>query len=176
MTDTSTDLVARLEAAAIFSDCNQYRYFLRRNHSPLIDQRPLLWGMLNPSKAGYENNDPTTSVAIGFGRRWGFGIHAAFNAFALVDTFPSGLLKHPDPVGPDNDAYISAALKWCDALDGQIILAWGRHASLGGRGHDVLKLLGNRTVWRLGINGDGSPRFPRAIPKTAQPQEWQLSA
>lgn len=176
MTDTSTDLVARLDCRAIFSDCGQYRYFLRRNHSPLISSRPLLWNMLNPSNAGHENNDPTTTIGIGFGQAWGFGIHAAVNAFGLVDTDPKGLLNHPDPVGPENDAYIRAALEWCDALDGQVILAWGRGASLSGRADKMLKLLGNRTVWRLGVNNDGSPRFPRAIPKTAQPQEWRLSA
>ncbi|MGI9506594.1 MAG: DUF1643 domain-containing protein, partial [Geminicoccaceae bacterium] len=134
---SASDITTRLEEPAIFSECGQYRYFLRRNHSPMISARPLLWGMLNPSRAGHENNDPTTSVAIGFGKRWGFGIHAAFNAFALVDTYPSGLLSHPDPVGPETDTYIKAALRWCDALDGQVILAWGRHASLMNRADEV---------------------------------------
>lgn len=171
MTDTS--LIARLDCGAIFSDCGQYRYFLRRDHT-MGNPRPLLWVMLNPSKAGQFNDDPTTTLAMNFGKSWGFGIHAAVNCFAMVGTDPRCLNRDTDPIGPDNDIYIRTALDWCDSMSGRIILAWGAGGNLNGRAGDMLKLLGKRTVWRLGQNADGSPRFPRAIAKATQPQEWRL--
>ena len=167
-------MTPNLSAQAIFSECGHYRYFLRRDHSLMLNARPLLWCMLNPSKAGEVGNDPTTTLTMNLGKRWGFGIHAAVNAFALVGTDPRCLKTHPDPVGPENDAHIRLALNWCDDLGGHVILAWGRGAALHGRADAMLSMMAGRTVWRLGMNSDGSPRFPRAIAKTIEVEEWRI--
>ena len=107
---------------AVFSEDRCYRYLLRRRVGE--SSRRVLFIMLNPSKADEKRNDATIRRCVGFARSWGFGILEVVNLFALMSTNPEALLKAKDPVGPDNDAAIRAALEVADT----VVLAWGNHA------------------------------------------------
>lgn len=45
-------------------------------------------------------------------------------------------------------------------------------AEESGREAEVMKILGDRKLLRFGANRDGTPRFPRAIPRDIELQEW----
>ena len=162
-----------LTKPAIFSDCKTYRYWLRRDLS-LYNTKPLLWFMINPSVATGDTDDPTTRVVSNFALNWGFGIHAAVNGFAAVTPHPKVMMAMDDPVGPLNNEYIKAAIQWCDDNDGRIITAWGNPGMYRDRHIEVMDMLRGRKLLRLGVNKNGSPKFPYAIRKDAEPEEWTI--
>lgn len=147
-----------VQRSARFSPCGTYRYSLER----VWDKRlPVAAGvLLNPSKAGAEIDDPTTSQWVNRLNRLGYGTWRAANLFAAVGTDPKCLLAMTDPIGPENDAAI------LDVLEGAAIqiIAWGTGGSFCNRDVEVMRMLEGRELWCLGHNADGSPRFPRAVP------------
>ena len=148
---------------AVFSEDRRYRYLLRRRVGD--SEKRVLFIMLNPSKADEERNDPTIRRCIGFARSWGFGILEVVNLFALMSTYPKALLKADDPVGPDNDATICAALESADT----VVLAWGNH----GLDHEKRVAEVTTMAWKadrpccLGMTVKGAPRHPLRLPKTS---------
>ena len=80
-----------------------------------------------------------------------------------------------DPVGPLNNEHIKAAIRWCDYNGGRIITAWGNPGMYRDRHIEIMKMLKGRKLLRLGVNNNGSPKFPFAIKKDAQPEEWEIS-
>src|SRR4051812_28327830 len=64
-----------MERSATFSEDRSRRFELVRDWRDEIGapQTTVLFGMLNPSKAGEHDDDPTVRKTIGFARRWGFG-------------------------------------------------------------------------------------------------------
>lgn len=103
---------------AVFSTCGAYRYQLASRWDPTKD--PLVWVMLNPSKAGQTRpdgkveTDMTYAKCCGFAERWGFGGVVLVNLYAYIET-QSHILDalaaaQIDLVGPDNDAHLDAAL------------------------------------------------------------------
>jgi hypothetical protein len=119
--------------------------------------------MVNPSTAGAQDDDHTIRKCIGFAKRWGFGALDVVNLFAWRDTDVTALLRTRDPIGPDNDDAIGAAIG--DAH--RVVWAWGKHNVR------VQQLIAHRTrCWSfrpkceagtLGRNGDGSPRHPLTL-------------
>lgn len=160
------------ERAAYFSPCGRYRYWLRRDLD-LLNPIPLLSVLMNPSKAGAETGDPTTTVLCRNALRQGFGIHAAVNMKACIETDSTRLTDDPEEIGPLNDDAIRMALEWCDRLGGRVLTAWGTNARLGARVGEVLELLRGRPLLRFGVTSDGGPRFPRALPRDIKLEEWQ---
>lgn len=148
---------------AVFSEDRRYRYLLKRQVGE--SQRGVLFIMLNPSRADEERNDATIRRCIGFARSWGFGILEVVNLFALMSTDPAALLKTKDPVGPDNDAAIRAALESADT----VVLAWGNHGLV----HEKRAAEVTAMAWEaaqpscLGLTVKGAPRHPLRLPKTA---------
>lgn len=148
---------------AIFSEDRRYRYLLRRRVGE--SEKRVLFIMLNPSKADEERNDATIRRCIGFARDWGYGCLEVVNLFALMSTDPKGLLETDDPVGPDNDAAIRAALESADT----VVLAWGNH----GLDHEKRAAEVTAMAWEaarpccLGLTVKGAPRHPLRLPRTA---------
>jgi hypothetical protein len=145
---------------AVFSADRVYRYLLGRCWNP--DAPWLVVGMLNPSKAGATESDPTITRVIGFAKRDGFGGILAWNACALISTDPKALLRHAYPVGPRNSEAIELA---CRAPDmAKVVVAWGKPANrrIGryvSRAHVAACV--RHGVWRLGDpTKDGHPRHP----------------
>lgn len=146
---------------AVFSEDRRYRYLLRRRVGDW--EKRVLFIMLNPSRADEERNDPTIRRCIGFAQRWGFGLLDVVNLFALMSTDPAALLKAKDPVGPDNDAAIRAALEGADT----VVLAWGNHA-LDHKERAVAVTEMAREAARpccFGLTLRGAPRHPLRLSK-----------
>ncbi len=147
---------------AIFSEDRRYRYLLRRRVGE--SEKRVLFIMLNPSKADEERNDATIRRCIGFARDWGYGCLEVVNLFALMSTDPKALLETDDPVDPDNDAAIRAALESADT----VVLAWGNH----GLDHEKRAAEVTAMACRvarpccLGLTVKGAPRHPLRLPRT----------
>lgn len=89
---------------AIFSPDRKYRYFLHR-----------FWGTgpwvsfvcLNPSKADEEEDDNTVKRCINYARLWGFDGLIVANIFAFRATNPIIMKAQDDPIGPDNNKFLT---------------------------------------------------------------------
>lgn len=140
---------------ALFSPCGLYRYRLTRVWD---DRPPLVFVMLNPSRADAEVDDPTIRRCIGFARDLGFGGMTAANLFALRTPHPAELRAAPNPVGPGNDTHLADLLR----SGGTIVAAWGVHGALGGR-DAAFRALARQSGARLsslGTTKQGHPRHP----------------
>lgn len=151
--------------SAIISADQQYRYALSRPSDSLSDYTPpILFVMLNPSTADADIDDPTIRRCRSFAQTWGANGIRVGNLFALRSTDPKLLLKHPDPVGPENDWHLARLASECR----DVVCAWGSHPMAAGRAQDVLNLLcdAGARLWCLGTNKDRSPKHPLYIPST----------
>lgn len=155
-------------SGAVISPCGQYRYTLDRLWRTGLPTA--LFIMLNPSTADASVDDQTIRRCRYFATREGCGGLTVVNLYALRSTDPAALLTHPDPVGPENAAYVGAALDRNPAL---VIAAWGSHRFAVAQAHDttlaVERILGRRGLRLkcLGTTKDGSPRHPSRLPNNA---------
>ncbi len=148
---THDDGVKRSEA--LYSECEQYRYRLRRIWG---DGKTLCFVMLNPSTASELKNDPTVERCERRARSLGYAAFEVVNIFALRATDPKALYAHDDPIGPMNDACILEAAKAAD----RVLMAWGVHGKLNGRADEVRALLSGIQAYHLGLTKAGEPRHP----------------
>lgn len=152
-------------SGARFSRCRTWRYLLWRRWE--TDAKMCAFVMLNPSSATESEIDPTVRRCIGFARRWGYGGLYVLNIFSLRATYPKEIYRHPDPVGPENDATIEEI---CPLAD-KVICAWGNHGLLNGRGQAV-----KQKIARLGctplcfeITSKGEPKHPLYVGYAVSP-------
>lgn len=118
---------------------------------------------LNPSTADADIDDPTVRRGVGFARAAGCGRLVVLNLFGWRATDPAQLRVVADPVGPDNDAWIAAAV----AEPGAVVVAgWGARAD-SRRVRAVMGLLGDYPLFCLGLTAGGGPRHPLYLPATA---------
>jgi hypothetical protein len=144
-------------AAAVFDGpARTYRYLLTRIWNPA--RRPAVFVMLNPSTADALEDDPTIRRCTAFARRERAGGLVVVNLFALRSTDPRALLRHPDPVGPVNDAFVRQAV----AGAGTVIVAWGASGVQHDRAQTVTAMLARlkAPVRCLGTTATGQPRHP----------------
>lgn len=145
-----------MKSSAEISGCSQYRYTLTREWDETLPRTVFV--MLNPSTADAHQDDPTIRRCIVFAKTWGSGALSVVNLFALRATDPDAMMAHADPVGPDNDRYISTVCEGDDVA--RIVLAWGVHGSHRNRDMAVLKLLMGFKRLCLGTTKGGHPRHP----------------
>lgn len=153
MAMTEEEALVAMERGAVFSECLRYRTRLFRTWDR---RRPgILFIMLNPSTADAEVDDPTVRRCIGFAVRWGYGHIEVRNIFALRSTSPWVLYTAEDPVGDNPIVYPGDDF-------GKVVVAWGNHGSLGGRGNAVLEMLVKEgiPVYHFGLTREGQPRHP----------------
>lgn len=143
-----------------FSPCRTWRYGLHR--AWLFGEGQLTACLLNPSIADERRTNPTTTFMVGIAQRRGHQGYEAVNLFALVGTDPDCLYRHPDPVGPDNDAAILEAVGRAQGA-GRVLIAWGNHGAHLDRAARVLELLTGIPLLCFGKTASGAPRFPRAL-------------
>jgi hypothetical protein len=143
----------------------EYRYWLARTWSN--DLPPVTFVMLNPSTADGTYDDPTIRRCIGFAREWGYGGIVVVNLFAYRATYPRELSIVPDPVGPDNDAYIEMAA--CH----RTVVAWGAQKTHG-RDLHVATLLTDPLC--LGRTKRGAPLHPLFVPHGTPLIPWRQHA
>jgi hypothetical protein len=157
-----------MNSGAAFDPTGRYRYSLWREWN--LDLPRAVFLMLNPSRADATTNDPTISTCLGFATDLGFGSMEVVNLFAYRATDPGELRRINDPIGRENDAYITKASSHTDA----IILAWGNHGALLQRADAVMQLLGEAPskLFCFGITKRGHPRHPLYIKRTAPLRQW----
>lgn len=155
-------------SAALYSDCETYRYALSRRWND--DDGQLAFVMLNPSTATELRNDPTIERCERRARRLGFGGIEIVNLFAFRATLPADLHRADDPVGPENDAVLADHCVQARL----VVAAWGVHGTLLGRGAQVARRL-TCPLHHLGLTKDGHPRHPLYVPYTVHPQIWQAT-
>lgn len=125
--------------------------------------------MLNPSTADAQIDDPTIRRCLGFAWLWGYGSLEVVNLFAYRTPHPQHLRKVPDPVGPENDRYLVAAIQRAD----RVVVAWGNRGE--GRSYACLKLIGSeKQPYCLGITQKGQPIHPLYVRKTAPLIPFQI--
>ena len=154
---------------ALYSDCETYRYALTRVWDDAAPK--LLYIMLNPSKATEVQNDPTIERCERRARALGFGGFRAANIFALRETDPHKMRKHPAPEGPDNAAVLKESCVWSDV----ILAAWGVHGAHLGQGPDTRDRLwdAGHELRHFGLTKEGHPRHPLYVPYAQKPEIWQ---
>lgn len=151
------------KSSAVFSPGSRdYRYLLTRWWAP----GPVMtWIMLNPSRADEVSDDATVGRCVGFARAADCSAIAVTNLCAWRARDPRELRQTTDPVGPDNDAWISATVH--AAAGGPVVAAWGARAEPA-RVQAVLELLAGCPiqcpVQCLGTTADGQPRHPLYVP------------
>jgi hypothetical protein len=144
-----------MQRTARFSRCSEYRYTLSRTWDKSLPR--VLFIGLNPSTADDQRDDPTVRRCIGFASEWGYGGLILVNLFAYRSTDPNGLTEVDDPIGPENDRWISVEQAKAD----RVVAAWGNHGVLLNRDTAVLESLNQ--AYCLGITKAGCPRHPLYI-------------
>lgn len=149
--------------------CRPYRYALTRTWLP--HRPPVVFVMLNPSTADAFQLDPTLTRCANFARCWRGGGLVVLNGFGLRSADPAVLRYHLDPVGPDNDAVIAAALTAGPV--GRVVVGWGQDKTMArsGRAVEILKMIrdAGHQPQALHINADGSPKHPLYVSRWTRP-------
>ena len=154
-----------VDGYAAFSFCGTYRYQLRRTWQEELST-VLIIGF-NPSTANATTDDATVRRCLRFSQDWGFGSLVLANLFALRSRDPRILYSAVDPIGPDNDFWISDSHREADFT----VAAWGTRGGLRDREAEVLALLGD--VHCLGISKQGFPLHPLYLPASSLPVPYR---
>ncbi|KUP92833.1 DUF1643 domain-containing protein [Tritonibacter horizontis] len=156
-------------SAAVYSDCETYRYSLTRTWNPA--GRKVMFVMLNPSKATEVQNDPTIERCERRARALGFGGFRATNIFAYRATDPRDMRAAEDPEGADNMAALLAGQTWADT----VICAWGTHGAYRNQGATVAARLrsAGTDLFHLGLSKAGHPKHPLYIAYAQAPVLWR---
>lgn len=161
-------------SSAWLSDDRKYRYRLGRRWDPTLrDVEMDVWVMLNPSTADGRVDDPTIRRCIAFSKAWGAGGLHVVNLFAYRATNPKDLGWVEDPVGPENDEQITAAVARATDTGGRVIVAWGAHPDAAARAEHVASFLDAVPLVCVGVTKAGAPRHPLYVPKTTEPTPWR---
>ena len=133
-----------------------YRYRLSRtwNAGPTAT-----FVLLNPSTADATTDDRTVTRCVKYAAGMGFGRLLLVNLFALRTPTPDDIDAHPDPVGPENDAHLRAAVEDAD----RVVVGWGNAGTKRGRGRAVAAAL-DAALYAIGTTNAGHPRHPSRTP------------
>jgi hypothetical protein len=159
-----------IEGAHI-SVCGHYRYSLSRVWD---DKLPTVqFVLLNPSTADAVHDDPTVRRCVGFAKRWGCGQMAIKNIFSLRATHPADLKGCGDLHGDrffliENVWRLMAQCPPVQEAIGFVVLGWGTHGDLAGRGEQVLNYArsvpDHIPIYTFGFTKNGNPRHPLFLP------------
>lgn len=145
---------------AVFSSDRKYRYVLWRWWDK---EKPYAMFIgLNPSTADEMNDDPTIRRCINFAADWGYGGLCMTNLFALRATDPKEMMKHPEPIGPENDKWLLELSQLAEV----VIAAWGAKGMYQNRDETMYKMSKNMRC--LGLTKSGHPRHPLYLSKNTK--------
>ena len=154
------------EAGAVLSDDEGYRYLLWRVWD--ADEPTLTYVMCNPSTGRGTENDRTLDRCDSFARKEGYGGMVVGNLFALRATNPADLLTADDPVGPENDRFLTAMATEVPT----IVAAWGGICQQFDRPDDVVEML-DTDLYAIAVNADGTPRHPLYASQDTELRRWR---
>lgn len=161
-----------MKTSAIIDETGQYRYSLVREWDP--DKPRVAFVMLSGSTADAKKDDPTLRRCVGFAKSWGYGSLEVVNLFGYRTTFPQELKRAADPIGPENDKYILAAMR----RSKDVIVAWGTHGTYRGRDKEIIRMLihtGVPEIKCLEITKEGHPRHPLYVRGNVEPILFKMA-
>ena len=166
-----TDLLVK--RSAVISECGTYRYELRRVWNDRLP--PYVSGMLNPSTADHEIDDPTIIRNWRRAEAVGCGSLIVWNLGAARTTEPAKWRQMPDPIGPENDDHIRRILGECWRRSGTAVVGWGTLGSFMGRDKIARRIAAEAgvTLYCLGTTRDGQPRHPLYIANAQPLLKWR---
>ena len=141
-----------MKKGAQLSACRKYRYALWRTWDETKPQVMIIG--LNPSTADETKDDPTIIRCINFAKAWGYGGVCMANLFAFRATAPSDMKASSDPVGTENDVWLTQLSK----ESGIVVAAWGNDGSYLKRSDTVRKTLSH--LHYIKMNKSGEPAHP----------------
>ena len=163
------------QSEAHFSDCEKYRYWLRRDWDASKDAISFL--MLNPSTADEVDNDPTIERCQRRAITMGYGSMIIVNLFPFRMT-DSTLLNTVDNLLGDADEANDCILRAVQ-VSSITVCGWGKHPLAAPRAKIVLSLLKNANLQHkvkcLQLNADNSPQHPLYIAYAKQPVPFVIS-
>ena len=160
-------------SSAIISDCGTYRYELRRVWDDSLP--PYVSGMLNPSTADAELDDPTITRNLRRAVSMGFGSLIVWNLGAGRSSDPKIWKALADPIGPENDKHIRRILVECRDRRGVAVVGWGNHGTFMKRDKivsDLARELGVEHMC-LGKTKSGQPKHPLYVSNAERPSLWK---
>lgn len=150
----------------VFSNDRRHRYTLIHRWDELLNpDHGVAWICLNPSTADEHQLDPTLRRIRDFSATWGYSYFVMLNLFAWRATQPADMKAAADPVGPDNDRWIS---HWSRRVD-RVMLGWGEHGAHNDRATQVLALLDRNKTYCLERNASGQPKHPLYVSSKRKP-------
>jgi hypothetical protein len=152
-----------MKRQTILSPCRTYRYVLWREWDMMNPAYAMFVG-LNPSTADELEDDPTIRRCVDYAKRWGYGALCTANLFAYRATEPAVMKAHPQPVGVDNDRWLTELA----TNAGVVVAAWGVDGVHLARDKAVELLLGEKLSY-LKLTKDGHPGHPLYLKKTLKP-------
>jgi len=163
------------KSSAVLSRCETFRYELRRVWDDSLP--PFVSGMLNPSTADAERDDPTIRRNIQRARAMGFGSLIVWNLGAGRATEPQTWKLLADPIGPENDRHIRRILQECRDRNGIAIAGWGNHGSFMKRDTIALHIAQGLGVHFhcLGTTKSGQPKHPLYVSQATAPFLWTIA-
>jgi hypothetical protein len=153
----------------VFGPDRKYRYLLKHTWESHFAPRLCAWIGLNPSVADETRLDPTLRRIRKFSTAWGYNAFIMTNLFALVSTDPKRLYTEPDPIGPENDAYILQAV--CESE--LVVASWGTLGRIQNRCTGVLKFLSEVDLHCLKRTKDGYPSHPLYVAGETKPMRYR---
>jgi len=153
-----------MDRKTILSPCRTYRYTLWREFGGALDDGLYVMFIgLNPSTADEVADDPTIRRCIGYAQAWGYSALCMVNLFAYRATDPADMMRAADPVGQDNDKYLS------DLAQGAalVVAAWGNDGAYRGRDAEVRAMLPD--LHCLDVTKAGQPGHPLYLKKELRP-------
>jgi len=159
--------------SAIISTCGVFRYELRRVWNDALP--PYVSGMLNPSTADAEHDDPTIRRNCSRAEALGCGSLIVWNLGAGRATRPDAWKRMTDPIGPDNDRHIRRVLIEGRERNGVLVAGWGNHGYFMGRDQAAFRIASELGVaFRcLGVTKSGQPRHPLYVAGDQELTVWK---
>lgn len=150
------------ESTAVLSPDQKYRYQLARRWGKV--GKTVAFICLNPSTADADTDDPTVRRCIGYTKDWGGTQLLVGNLFGYRATDPRQLLKAEDPVGLENDMWLTEIITNSDIA----IAAWGVLGSLRRRDAAILEKY-SKKLYALRLTKNGSPSHPLYLSAELKP-------
>lgn len=139
---------------------------------------PAVFCLINPSKAGAYDPDPTLTKVCGFAKLWGAGGAIIINAYDRISTDPKQL-DHLDVLRSSvADLVIDHVVKSFGSLAYYgVVCGWGQNTPSAGHADVVRSICGTArqhgvSLTALKTNQDGSPGHPLYLPYRLVPVAW----
>jgi hypothetical protein len=163
------------QSEAHFSDCEKYRYWLRRDWD--LSRKAISFLMLNPSTADEVDNDPTIERCQRRAITMGYGSMIIVNLFPFRMTDSKQLNTVDDLLGDVTEA--DDCILRAVHVSSITVCGWGKHPLAASRAQTVLSKLKSANlqdkVKCLQLNADKSPQHPLYIAYAQQPVPFDIN-